>query len=123
MAFVHESGGRAAGNRLSSGVESGSRLGFRGTEELGGGTVATFVLESGFQADTGQAAQGGKLFGRQSYLGLRTPAGTVTMGLQLTPQYLAMAAADPFDTGMAGDSENLMGFAAQRTGRRDRLCR
>jgi len=113
MALVHESGGRTVRNRLSSGVASGSRLGFRGTEDLGGGRAAIFVLESGFRADTGEAGQRGKLFDRQSYLGLRTPAGTVTMGLQLTPQYLAMAAADPFDTGMAGDTENLMGFAAR----------
>ncbi|WP_426318495.1 porin [Pseudoduganella sp. R-43] len=111
MALVHESGGQAALTKLTSGVESGSRFGLRGREDLGGGSAAVFVLESGFRADTGQAGQGGRLFGRQAYVGLESRLGTVTLGLQLTPQYLAMAAADPFDTGMAGDTENLMGFA------------
>lgn len=111
MALVHESGGQAALTKLTSGVESGSRFGLRGREDLGGGRAAVFVLESGFRADTGQAGQGGRLFGRQAYVGLESRLGTVTLGLQLTPQYLAMAAADPFDTGMAGDTENLMGFA------------
>lgn len=113
MALVHESGGKAPTTRLTSGVESGSRLGFQGREELGGGNAAVFVLESGFQADTGKLGQGGRLFGRQAYVGLATQAGTLTMGLQLTPQYLAMAAADPFDTGTAGDAENLMGFTGR----------
>jgi predicted porin len=113
MALVHESGGKATTTHLTSGVESGSRLGFRGREELGNGMAAVFTLESGFQADTGKLGQGGRLFGRQAYVGLESKAGTLTMGLQLTPQYEAMAAADPFDTGTAGDTENLMGFTAR----------
>lgn len=36
-------------SRISNSMESGSRLGFRGTEDLGGGTRANFVFEVGIQ--------------------------------------------------------------------------
>lgn len=50
--------------RIASGQQQGSRWGLRGVEELGGGLKAVFHLESGFNTDSGQAAQGGRLFGR-----------------------------------------------------------
>ena len=103
-------GGNTAGNvsKLSSGVGSGSRLGFKGTEDLGGGLSALFVLENGFQADTGAMGQNNTLFGRQAFVGLTsTSAGTVTLGRQYTPEYLVLTAADPFGTGFAGDAKNL----------------
>ncbi|WP_065309600.1 porin [Janthinobacterium psychrotolerans] len=117
MGLVRESGGIAGVTRLTSGVASGSRLGFKGREDLGGGMAVVFLLENGFQADTGALGQGGLLFGRQAYAGLQTQAGTVTLGRQYTPQYLAIAAVDPFNSGTAGDSKNLMmatGNAASR---------
>src|SRR5438445_13890194 len=45
----------ATGSKLSedSGLISGSRLGFKGTEDLGGGLKALFQLEIGFKNDTG----------------------------------------------------------------------
>ena len=57
-----------------------SRLGFRGTEDLGGGLGAVFTLEMGFGADSGALNQGGRIFGRQAYVGLQGPWGTVTAG-------------------------------------------
>ena len=47
-----------------------SRLGFRGSEDLGGGVKAVFALEQGLGADTGGVAQGGRAFGRQAFVGL-----------------------------------------------------
>lgn len=67
---------------LSSGVLQGSRWGMRGTEDLGGGLKAIFVLESGFDVNNGKAGQGGLLFGRQAYVGLGSQFGTVTLGRQ-----------------------------------------
>jgi len=52
-----------AGTNISSGVNSGSRWGLKGTEDLGGGMAANFVLESGFTVDDGKSAQGSRLFG------------------------------------------------------------
>jgi len=67
---------------LSSGVIQGSRFGFRGTEDLGSGLKALFVLENGFDVNTGRLGQGGLMFGRQAYVGLSSSYGTVTLGRQ-----------------------------------------
>ena len=44
---------------VGHGELNGSRLGFRGTEDLGNGNKALFVLESGFDPSAGLAEQGG----------------------------------------------------------------
>lgn len=119
MALVRESGGVANVTRLTSGVEAGSRIGFKGREELGGGMAAVFLLENGFQSDTGALGQGGLIFGRQAYAGLQTNAGTVTFGRQYTPQYLAVASVDPFNSGTAGDTKNLMTATGNSASRMD----
>jgi predicted porin len=67
---------------LSSGVLQGSRFGLRGTEDLGGGLKAIFVLENGFDVNNGKLGQGGLMFGRQAYVGLSSQMGTVTLGRQ-----------------------------------------
>jgi predicted porin len=61
---------------------SGSRWGLRGSEDLGGGLKALFVLENGFNANSGALAQGGAEFGRQAYVGVSSGFGTVTLGRQ-----------------------------------------
>lgn len=110
MGLVLERGGAAGSiNKLTSGVGYGSRLGFRGTEDLGGGLSARFVLEAGILMDTGASAQGGLLFGRQAFVGLGGHGGTVTFGRQYTPYYWnLLTVADPFLTGYAGTAANLM---------------
>jgi predicted porin len=67
---------------MQSGVEQGSRWGLRGAEDLGGGMKAIFVLENGFDINTGKLGQGGLLFGRQAYVGLSSSYGAVTLGRQ-----------------------------------------
>ncbi|AEK63538.1 Outer membrane porin protein 32 precursor; putative 3-hydroxyphenylpropionic acid porine [Collimonas fungivorans Ter331] len=47
-----------------------SRIGFRGIEDLGNGLKGIFMLENGFAPDSGALNQGGRLFGRVSYVGL-----------------------------------------------------
>jgi predicted porin len=61
-----------------------SRVGFRGTEDLGGGLKAIFTLENGFGPDAGTLGQGGRLFGRQAFVGLSGPWGAITLGRQYT---------------------------------------
>lgn len=68
--------------RLSSGNLSGSRLGFRGTEDMGNGLKAVFVLESGIAYDTGAFLQGSRAFGRQSFVGLQGSWGSLLLGRQ-----------------------------------------
>jgi predicted porin len=80
--------------RLQSGQQSGSRLGFRGTEDLGGGLSAVFTLENGFNVDDGTLGQSTasvtRLFGRQAWVGLNGGFGSVRLGRQQTPLYNAL---------------------------------
>jgi predicted porin len=69
--------------KYGDGVASGSRWGLRGSEDLGGGLKALFVLENGFSTGDGALGQGGALFGRQAYVGLsRDGIGTLSFGRQ-----------------------------------------
>ena len=75
--------------RVTSGGLAGSRLGFKGTEDLGSGTYVDFVLEGGLNVDTGSSAQGGALFGRQAFGALRsTTLGTLSAGRQYSSSYI-----------------------------------
>lgn len=80
-----------AAGHSQTGVASGSyqpsRLGFKGQEDLGGGYKALFVLENGFNADTGAQSSATTLFNRFSYVGLATPFGTFTLGRQGSLQF------------------------------------
>jgi predicted porin len=71
-----------------------SRIGFRGSEDLGGGLSTVFVLESGFNPDVGTQGQGGRLFGRQAWVGLRGRWGTLQLGRILNMTYLATMKSD-----------------------------
>ncbi|GGY59744.1 porin [Pseudoduganella albidiflava] len=71
-----------------------SRIGFRGTEDLGGGLSAIFTLESGFGPDTGTMGQGNRLFGRAANVGLKGKWGTLTLGRQVNMTYIAGLKAD-----------------------------
>ena len=67
---------------LASGYAQGSRWGLKGSEDLGGGLKAVFQLENGFNVNNGRLGQGGRMFGRQAYVGLSSDFGTVTLGRQ-----------------------------------------
>lgn len=95
--------------RLESGQHSGSRIGFRGTESLGGGLSASFTLENGFNVDTGTLGQGNRFFGRQAWVGLNGGFGAVKLGRQQTPVYNAMLAVDPFAINLAGNAQRMFG--------------
>jgi predicted porin len=96
-----------ATTRLTSGIQSGSRLGFKGTEDLGGGLSASFQLEMGLDASTGAAGQGGLAFGRQSWVGLNGGFGSLKLGRQYVPLFLAQDTIDPFGTGITGDGSGI----------------
>ncbi len=75
--------GSAAANvgaNVNSGTQNGSRWGMSGTEDLGGGMAAIFNIVSGFNVDKGSSAQGGLLFGRQAWAGLKGGFGQVSLG-------------------------------------------
>jgi predicted porin len=66
-----------------------SRIGFKGSEDLGGGLQAFFVLENGLATDTGTQQQGGRLFGRAANVGLKGDWGTLTLGRQQNMTYIS----------------------------------
>jgi general bacterial porin, GBP family len=69
--------------QMTSGQVNGSRFGLRGSEDLGGGLKAIFTLENGFSIANGNLGQGGRLFGRQAFVGLSSSDfGSVTLGRQ-----------------------------------------
>lgn len=96
-AMVHASNQNGASNTyMRSGNLAGSRIGFKGTEDLGGGLQAVFLLENGFDTDTGAQSSSTTLFNRQSYVGLAdSKLGTLTAGRQYTPYYLMIGPVGP----------------------------
>ena len=59
-----------------------SYWGLRGTEKLSDNLSAVFNLESGFNPGTGTSNQGGRLFGRQAWVGLKGDWGQLALGRQ-----------------------------------------
>ncbi|MYM30859.1 Outer membrane protein (porin) [Duganella sacchari] len=117
--IVSERGG-AVGNttKVTSGAASASRLGFKGTEDLGGGLSAVFKLEAGVKIDDGTLDNtANRLFNREAYVGLSSKtAGTLTLGRQYTPYYETLRdVGDPFAMGYAGTAKNLFPVASYMT--------
>jgi len=99
-----KSGGELSSSRfgMTNGTQSGSRWGLRGTEDLGNGLRAVFVLESGFDSANGSSGQGNRLFGRQSTLGLASNQwGQVDFGRQTNMASKYFAPVDPFGAGFS----------------------
>ncbi|MGF6574426.1 putative porin [Paraburkholderia sp. GAS333] len=89
--------GRGHVYELASGFAQGSRWGLSGAEELGGGLKAIFQLENGFDLSSGRLEQGGRMFGRQAFVGLSSAQyGTLTFGRQYDSlvDYLAQTTAN-----------------------------
>jgi len=71
-----------------------SRWGVRGTEDLGEGLSAVFQVESGFNLRGGDLGQGGRLFGRQAWVGLQGPWGKLSFGRQYSMIFLSLIDTD-----------------------------
>jgi len=114
VGYVDNEGGHAA-TKMIPGTMQNNRWGLRGVEDLGGGTSAGFVLENGFALDDGKFQQGGRMFGRQAYVGLGNDSfGTLTLGRQYDAIYdgfntmTAPVAASGLATHV-GDNDNAFG--------------
>lgn len=83
LSYVHydETGLSDAKDTLSldSGMSSGNRWGLKGSEDLGNGYQVGFVLESGFDADTGAMSKDG-FFNREATLRVSGPFGSIYAG-------------------------------------------
>lgn len=105
-------------NEIASGGQSASRIGFKGTEDLGGGLAANFVLESQIAADTG-GTTAGQLFNRVSTVGLSGGFGAFNVGRQTTVLKDAHDQIDPFGAaGVLGNVERIFYNGANPDGGR-----
>lgn len=90
--------GSGTGYRVISGGSQGSRLGFRGAEDLGSGLSAVFRLEQGMALDDGMLGQGGRVFGREASVGLSSRVyGTILAGRLPLPVSLLQSNVDAFN--------------------------
>jgi predicted porin len=115
-AIAREDLDTADGSRtvINSGNQSSSRIGFRGTEDLGNGLKAMFNLEAGVSLDTG--AGDSVLFGRRAVVGLEGGFGLVTIGREYTPIASVAGQSDILGQGFYGT--NLAAFNSGRLTRR-----
>lgn len=106
--------------QLTNSGYNASRLGFRGTEDLGGGLSASFWLEAGVNNDNGSGANtstnnqgaaaaggGGLTFNRRSTVSLAGGWGEVRLGRDYTPQFWNLTVFDPFGTNGVGTTQTL----------------
>jgi predicted porin len=89
---------------LSNSGFNSSRIGFRGTEDLGGGLAASFWLEAPVANDSGASAIAN--FGRRSTVSLSGPFGELRLGRDYTASFWNDAVFDPF--GVNGVGTNLI---------------
>jgi predicted porin len=103
-------GNGASRTGLSTGGANISRLGFRGTEDLGAGLRASFWLESGLDVDTGTGKTAGALsFNRRSTVSLSGNFGEVRLGRDDAATFLNTLIFDPFLTnGVGGNNAFIM---------------
>ena len=96
---------RKTGDVTDKGVfNNASRIGFKGTEDLGGGLKAGFQIETGFNPATGAAA--GTFWGRQSEINLSGSFGMIRLGNFTSEAYFATAdyvSMHNHDTGVSED--------------------
>jgi len=94
---------KANNSFIGQSAEQTSRLGFKGTEDLGGGSSAFFTVETGLQPSNATASAWNN---RQSFAGLKkNGVGQVAIGTQYTPVFQALAATD------VGQTNNMPGSA------------
>lgn len=94
-----------------------NRLGFRGTEDLGGGMFAGFWLEGAMNNDSGEgtATGGGQNWQRRSTVSLGGRFGEIRLGRDYTPSFWNTTVFDPFGTNGVGSFLNTAGTGAITT--------
>jgi predicted porin len=93
----HVKNGDVSIKSLSAGGINTSRLGFRGTEDLGNGLSASFWLETGINPDTGTTSDGARFWNRRSTVSLTSVSlGEIRLGRDFTPTYSGYSNYDTF---------------------------
>ena len=130
--LAHGSGNTSSKTQITNSGSNSSRLGFRGTEDLGGGLSASFWLEAGINTDNGTgtatnsnnqtappaaaAGQQGLTFNRRATVSIAGTWGEVRLGRDYTPQFWSLTAFDPFGTNGVGTGQNVSSSITGVTG-------
>ena len=103
--YVKNDGSTRRLSLSQDGINS-SQLGFKGTEDLGGGLKAGFLLLAGMNADTGTTNT--KFFNRRSTVSLWGNFGEIRLGRDYTPTFWNDTIFDAFGTNGLGDSSHVL---------------
>lgn len=116
-------GPAGSGERATKISSNSSRIGFKGSEDLGDGLKAVFQLETAFNADGDNSAAtaatpahtAANLNSRNTFVGLASDSwGRVILGIYDTPYKTSTRSWDVFADHLA-DNRNLMGGVAGKT--------
>ena len=100
--YVNKGSVKASRRELANSGYNSSRLGFRGTEDLGGGLAASFWLEAPIKNDDG--SEGVATFARRSTVSLSGGFGELRLGRDYTATFWNDTVFDPFGTNGVGTS-------------------
>lgn len=110
---------------MVSGNYSGSRVGIKGSEDLGNGMTVGFVLENGFEGDDGSFDSNEDIFGREAILYVEGDFGKVAFGrtgiLNGTAGSFAIGNFTPWGTGWGSVGDQSLIFGASIAGRWDNM--
>ena len=118
-AYANYSQGGVSKSFMTTSGNASSQLGFKGTEDMGGGMSASFWLEAQLNNDSGAGAgynstttgtnnsNGGLYFNRRSTIDLAGNFGAIRMGRDYTPTFWNHTVFDPFGTLGAGAGSNI----------------
>jgi predicted porin len=114
LTYTNNQGGHTNYQTFAGGL-GGDKWGLLGSEDLGGGTKAIFQLENGFDLNSGKFSYNGRLWGRQSYVGLTGDYGSVRVGRQydfMVTNLQSLTSAQSFGGSLsshAGDVDGIWG--------------
>jgi len=98
--YFNQGSVKTSNRQLANSGYNSSRIGFRGTEDLGGGLAASFWLEAPISNDDGQT--GISTFQRRSTVSLSGGFGEIRLGRDYTPTFWNDTVFDPFGTNGVG---------------------
>lgn len=109
---------------MISGGQSGNRFGLKGNEQLSAQTEISFVLENGFDIGNGTKSQGGRLFGRQAWLGIKHKGlGNFRIGRQNDFANAYISELTPFGPGDFGSASLGLSFGSANAERFSNMAR
>ncbi len=106
----YNNGTSATQNKLLNNAQGTSQVTFKGTEDLGGGLKASFLIENDFNSTTDAKSNWGNATnGGETYLGLEGGFGSLKAGAPNTPSLTAQASRQPIGTKIGGGFGGALG--------------